>query len=159
MRDFRGFLRDGQARGLAKFVVMSPECINSAQYITSYSIKDKEGKNLRFPEGIFGLFLIFGRDKTENFGKIEACKGRGSESPVPGSINKGKSKKQAKIVSKYVIISIQYAINLIFFQTLRTSDRITDQGTQKRGHHSVQSCCQKWWESPPLLGDFHWFLR
>ncbi len=97
--------------------------MNCAQYMHSYSIKDEKGKNLRYPEGIFGIFLNFGRDKTEILVKIEGCNDRDSESPVPGSINKGKCKKDAKNVPKFVIISIRYAINLIFLRALRISNR------------------------------------
>jgi len=45
-----------EAGGRPIFAVMSPECINSAQYISIHIYKDKEGKNLRFPGEIFGLF-------------------------------------------------------------------------------------------------------
>lgn len=82
------------------FLTKSPECINSALYILNYSIKNRYGKNHPSGEEIFGLILIFGRDKTEIFVKIEKRVNQGSESPPPAFTAMGESKKHAKLMKK-----------------------------------------------------------
>jgi hypothetical protein len=94
--------------------------------------------------------LIFGRDKPEIFVKIEACNDRDSESSPLGIIDRGKSKKYAEKVSKYVIISIQYAINSKFSQE-------KGKGTVMKGSALSTPERNNQWASPLILGDFHRF--
>jgi hypothetical protein len=82
-----------EAAGRAIFSTIAPECINCAQYILITLYKGREGKNLPVGEGIFSLFLIFGRDKIEIFVKIEVYNDPGSKSSAPPMLVRRNSKK------------------------------------------------------------------
>lgn len=75
---------------------MSPECRNSAQYITIIVCKNRKGKNLSVGEVIFGLFLIFGRYKNEFRENFEVRDDRDSKSSGAPMKIKGKSKNGAR---------------------------------------------------------------
>jgi hypothetical protein len=96
IREKKGKKGKFEAAGRAIFSTIVPECINCAQYILIILYKGREGKNLRFPEEIFCLLLIFGRDKTEIFVKIEVYNDPGSESSAPPMLVKRNCKKQAE---------------------------------------------------------------
>jgi hypothetical protein len=100
---------------VAALGVISPECINYAQYITILLYKGQEGKNLQFLEEIFIQILIFGRNQIEIRARIGVHKHPRSEKTAPRNISRGKSKKRARNRPKYVIIFIQYANNRKFF--------------------------------------------